>query len=164
VETRTPVTVALAAEAMRRFAGNLPAVVANGADTAARAECLVAAWLAGTVLTAGAALQHKLAHVLGGLGLPHAEAHAIILPHVARFNLEAATDAKVRLAEALGSNDPGDAIAAMLKKFPLPQRLRDIGFDANKTDFVAGEVAAAGIKAPRLASADAMCALLRAVY
>ena len=95
---RTPVTMALASEAMRRFGKNLPAVVADGTDREARAECLVAAWLAGTVLSAGTALHHKLAHVLGGLGLPHAETHAIILPHVTRFNLDAAPEAKARLA------------------------------------------------------------------
>src|SRR6516164_3618204 len=56
--------------------------LASDADREARAQCLVAAWLAGVVLASGTGLQHKLAHVLGGLGLPHAETHAIILPHV----------------------------------------------------------------------------------
>ena len=51
VDSRTPVTVALATEAMRRFAHNLPAVVADGSNVPARAECLVGAWLAGTVLS-----------------------------------------------------------------------------------------------------------------
>ena len=110
------------------------------------------------------ALQHKLAHVLGGLGLPHAQAHAIILPHVTRFNLQAAPEAKARLAQALGSDDPAEAIADMLRKFPIPQRLRDIGFDAGKTDFVAGEIAAQSITSPRpVASADVR-ELLNAAY
>ena len=116
------------------------AVVADGADREARAQCLIAAWLAGTVLSAGTGLQHKLAHVLGGLGLPHAEKHAIILPHVMRFNLEAAPDAETRLQEALGSDHPADAIAGMLKRFPIAQRLHEVGFDAGKTDFVANEM------------------------
>ena len=140
---RTPVTMALASEAMRRFAESLPAVVADGSDREARAECLIAAWLSGTVLSVSTALHHKLAHVLGGLGLPHAETHAIILPHVTRFNLEAAPEAKARLTEALRQRDPADAIATMLKKFPIPQRLREVGFDSGKTDFVADEIAAA---------------------
>ncbi len=106
-DARTPVTLALASEAMRRFAENLPAVVADGADREARAQCLIAAWLAGTVLSAGTALHHKLAHVLGGLGLPHAETHAIILPHVTRFNLAAAPEANARLTDALGSDKSG---------------------------------------------------------
>jgi maleylacetate reductase len=164
VDGRTPITVGLASEAMRRFAQGLPVVVADGSNAAVRADCLIAAWLAGTVLCAGTALQHKLAHVLGGLGLPHAEAHAIILPHVMRFNLEDAPEAKGRLAEALGAGDPADAIARMLKKFPIPERLREIGFDVGKTDFIADEVAAGAIVAPRPATASAVRDLLVAAY
>jgi maleylacetate reductase len=161
---RTPVTLALASEAMRRFADSLPAAVADGVNRDARSECLVAAWLSGTVLSVSNGLQHKLAHVLGGLGLPHAEAHAIILPHVTRFNLAAAQEAKARLANALGSGDPAAAIAAMLKQFPIPQRLRDIGFDCAKTDFVAGEIAAQSIQSPRPVSAADVRELLAAAY
>jgi maleylacetate reductase len=161
---RTPVTLALASEAMRRFAANLPAVVADGSDRDARGECLIAAWLSGTVLSVSNGLQHKLAHVLGGLGLPHAEAHAIVLPHVTRFNLQAAPDAKTRLAEAFGSTDPADALTNMLRKFPIPQRLRDIGFDAGKIDFVAGEIAAQAIKSPRPVAAADIRELLNAAY
>jgi maleylacetate reductase len=163
-EGRTPITLALASEAMRRFANNLPAVVANGGDRDARGECLVASWLAGTVLSVSNGLQHKLAHVLGGLGLPHAEAHAIILPHVTRFNLEAAPEAKLRLREAFGIDDPAAALAAMLKRFPIPQRLRELSFEEAKIDFVAGEIAAASITSPRPVSADAVRELLRAAY
>ncbi|HWX85458.1 MAG TPA: maleylacetate reductase [Xanthobacteraceae bacterium] len=164
VDSRTPVTIGLATEAMRRFAQNLPAVVADGANVAARAECLIGAWLAGTVLSSGTALHHKLAHVLGGLGLPHAETHAILLPHVMRFNLQAAPEAKARLQDALGSDDPAAAVAAMLKKFPIPQRLHEVGFDAAKADFVAKEIAAASITAPRQASASDVRELLAAAY
>ena len=161
---RTPVTLALASEAMRRFSKNLPAVVTDGTDRDARAECLVAGWLSGTVLSVSNGLQHKLAHVLGGLGLPHAAAHAIILPHVARFNLAAAPEAKARLAEALGSGDPAAGLADMLKQFPIPQRLRDIGFEAGKIDFAAGEIAAQAIISPRPVSADDVRELLQAAY
>lgn len=160
---RTPVTLALASEAMRRFGKNLPAVVTNGANREARGECLIAAWLSGTVLSVSNGLQHKLAHVLGGLGLPHAEAHAIILPHVTRFNLDAAPEAREQLAQALGS-DPATAIAEMLKQFPIPQRLRDIGFEASKIDFASGEIAAQAIKSPRPVSAAEVHELLRAAY
>jgi maleylacetate reductase len=161
---RTPVTLALASEAMRRFAKALPAVVADGADRTARCECLVAAWLSGAVLSVSNGLQHKLAHVLGGLGLPHAETHAIILPHVTRFNLPAASDAKARLVEAVGGDDPAAALASMLKKFPVPQGLQDVGFDAAKVDFVAGEIAAAAIMSPRPVSANDVRDLLTAAF
>ncbi len=164
VDSRTPVTVGLACEAMHRFGQSLPVAVADGANKPARSDCLIAAWLAGTVLSAGTALQHKLAHVLGGLGLPHAEAHAIILPHVMRFNLEAAPEAKARLENALISGDPAEAVATMLRRFPIPERLREIGFDKAKTDFVASEVAAGKITAPRPATAEAVHEILAAAY
>jgi maleylacetate reductase len=159
---RTPVTLALASESMRRFAKNLPAVVADGADRQARGECLIAAWLAGSVLSVSNGLQHKLAHVLGGLGLPHAETHAIILPHVTRFNLAAAPDASARLAQALGSGDPADALGQMLAQFPIPQRLREVGFEAGKIDFVTGEIAAQAIHSPRSVAAGDVRGLLAA--
>jgi len=161
---RTPVTQALASEAMHRFARNLPAVVADGHDREARGECLIAAWLSGCVLSVSNGLQHKLAHVLGGLGLPHAETHAIILPHVTAFNCAAAPDAKARLAQSLGAADPAEAIAQMLQRFPVPQRLRDVGFDRDRTDFVADEIAGQAIKSPRPVSAADVRQLLAAAY
>src|SRR5246127_3474034 len=145
VGDRTPFLMALASDAARRFAAHLPRVVANGGDREARAGCLVApwvarggraprtraeallaAWRAGVVLASATGLQHKLAHVLGGLGLPHAETHAIILPHVTRFNLAAAPEAQARLAAALGG-DGAERLAALLRGFPIPQRLREVG-------------------------------------
>ena len=153
VADRTPFLTALATDAVRRFAVHLPRVIADGTDRAA--------WLAGVVLASGTGLQHKLAHVLGGLGLPHAETHAIILPHVMRFNLVAAEEARARLAAALGG-DGADRLAEMLRGFPIPQRLVEVGFDRAKTDFVAQEIAAMAITVPRKVSADDVRALLTA--
>jgi maleylacetate reductase len=161
VADRTPFLVALATEAARRFAAHLPRIIADGGDRDARAQCLAAAWLAGTVLAAGTALQHKLAHVLGGLGLPHAETHAIILPHVVRFNLPAAPEASARLAEALGG-DPADRLDEMLAGLPIPRKLADVGFDPAKSDFVADEIAALSIAVPRAVTADDVRGLLAA--
>jgi maleylacetate reductase len=163
VPDRTPFLMALASDAARRFGQHLPRIITNGADRDARGECLVAAWLAGVVLCAGTGLQHKLAHVLGGLGLPHAETHAVILPHVTRFNLATASDARARLAQAFG-DDPADGLADMLRAFPIPQKLSDVGFDRGKIDFVAGEIAAMAISVPRKVSADDVRALLQAAY
>ena len=163
IPDRTPFLMALATDAARRFAVHLPRVIADGSDREARGECLVAAWLAGVVLYGGTGLQHKLAHVLGGLGLPHAETHAIILPDVTRFNLAAAPEARARLAEALGG-DPADRLAAMLRGFPLPQKLSDVGFDRGKIDFVANEMAGMAISVPRKVSAEDVRTLLAAAY
>ena len=166
IPERTPVTVALAHEALTRFGKYLLRAVADGGDRQARSECLIAAWLAGTVLTGGTGLHHKLAHVLGGLGLPHAETHAIILPHVTRFNLAAqgADEARTRLAQALGTDDPAKKLAEFVQEFPIPKRLRDVGLDEKRIPDVAAQAAALGIKVPRPVSAEDAAALLRAAF
>jgi maleylacetate reductase len=160
VPERTPPTVAFAIEGLRRFCRYLPRAVADGRDAEARGECLAASWLAGAALAAGNALHHKLAHVLGGYGLPHAETHAIILPHVTRFNLVEAREARDRLAEALGADDPAAALQAMLAGFPIPQRLRDVGFDRGKIDDAAAQIAALKITSPRPAGVSEIRTLL----
>ena len=160
IPERTPFTEALATDAIARFASYLPRVVADGEDREARAECLIAAWLAGTVLTTGTGLHHKLAHVLGGLGLPHAETHSIILPHVTRFNLAGAGDVKARFARAFCADDPAAVLDSMLRRFPIPQRLGDVGFDRARIPEVAAQAAALGIKEPRIATAEDVTALL----
>src|SRR5262245_20772905 len=75
-----PLTSLLAEEAIRVLAASLPRM--------AFAEALYGAWLAGTCLgTVKMGLHHKLCHTLGGtFGLPHAETHAVVLPHVVAFN------------------------------------------------------------------------------
>lgn len=159
---RTPVSIAYASEAMRRFGTHLPRAVKDGSDLESRGECLVASWLAGTVLMAGTGLNHKLAHVLGGYGLPHAETHAILLPHTTRFNAVAGGDVRQRLAEALRATDPAAALASMLEKFGIARRLRDLGFDEAKIPDAAEQIGALGITLPRPVTTDDARALLLA--
>ena len=164
VADRTPVTIAYALEAARRLATHLPRVVENGSDRQARGECLIAAWLAGMVLVAGTGLQHKLAHVLGGLGLPHAETHAIILPHVTRFNLAAGgTDARARLADALGAADPADALPRCCAAFLSRSGCARSGSIAEDR-LCREEIASMSINAPRQVSAEDVRTLLAAAY
>jgi hypothetical protein len=47
---------------------------------------------------------------------------------------------------------------------PIPQRLRDVGFDRAKIDFVATEMAAMAIATPRKVSAEDVRTLLAAAY
>jgi alcohol dehydrogenase class IV len=102
--------------------------------------------------------------VLGGFGLPHAETHAIILPHVTRFNVAAASDARERLCDALRSDDPAVTLLQLLQSFPIPQRLRDIGLAADKIAVAADQVASLGIRDPRPVSAAEVRDLLTAAY
>ncbi len=164
VAERTPVTSAFAAEALRLFVPQLPRAVADGGDVTARGDCLVAAWLAGAALAVGTGLHHKLAHVLGGFGLPHAETHAIILPHVTRFNVAESPDVAARLSAAFGGRDPVATLESMLQGFPIPQRLRDVGFERSKIESAALQIDALGIRTPRPATAADVRALLMTAF
>lgn len=99
-----PVMDLVAQEGIRALSKAIPIIRQRSEDPIARGEALYGAWLCGTVLgNVGMALHHKLCHVLGGsFGLPHAETHAVVLPHVLAFNAAAAPRAMARIAKAMG--------------------------------------------------------------
>ena len=100
-EDRNPLIQVMAEEAVRVLAAALPRIHAQPNDITARSEALYGAWLCGTCLGAvGMALHHKICHTLGGaFGLPHAETHAVMLPHALAYNLSTARDAGWRLVQ-----------------------------------------------------------------
>ena len=102
-----PLTSLSALEAVRLIAAWLPGV-SDGSDADAEAvrALLWASCLAGRAYgTVGGSLHHALAHLLGGFaGLPHAETHAVLLPHVVRF-----------LASVLST----DSVGALPRSSPL---------------------------------------------
>ena len=101
---------------------------------------------------------------MGGYGLPHAETHAVLLPHTTRFNFAAGTDANARLGEALRTVDPAAAIETMLRGFNIPRRLRDLGLTEAKIPDAAGQIGALNIVSPRPVSEDDARTLLMAAY
>ncbi len=161
---RTPFLMALASDAARRFAAHLPRVVADGGDRAARAECLVAAWLAGVVLAAGTG---AAAQARPRARRPRPAACRDPRDHPSpRHPLQPGGGAggARRASPPRSAAMPADRLAAMLRGFPIPQRLREVGFDRAKTDFVAREVAAMAISVPRKVSAEDVRTLLAAAY
>ncbi|MBC8092938.1 MAG: iron-containing alcohol dehydrogenase, partial [Pseudonocardia sp.] len=72
---------------------------------------------------AGSGLHLKLAHVLGGLGLPLARTHAIVLPHVLAFNAPGAPDATRRIARALEVDDAVAGLRAVTEAAGIPRGL-----------------------------------------
>lgn len=124
-----PIMDLMAEEGLRAFARSLPRIVEDGADREARADALCGAWLCGTCLgTASMALHHKLCHTLGGTyDLPHAETHAILLPHATAYNAPAAPAAMRRIARALEGEDAVAALGAFVQRLGAPQALRDLG-------------------------------------
>jgi alcohol dehydrogenase class IV len=131
-----PVVALMAEEGIRALAASLPAVVADPAGAAARGEALYGAWLCGMCLGAvSMALHHKLCHVLGGsFGLPHAETHAVVLPHAAAYNAPAAPEAMARVARALGAADAPRGLHDLALRLGAPTALRGLGMPEEGID------------------------------
>lgn len=135
---RNPVSSLVAEEGIRVLAAGLPAVVRDGADLDARADLLYGAYLAGSAFAvAGSGLHHKLCHALGGAhDLPHAQTHAIVLPHVLAFNAPGAPDAADRIARALGVDDPVAGLRDLTARLCTPSGLAALGLREDQLDEV----------------------------
>jgi len=137
---RNPLSTVLATEGMRAFSSALPRVIDHPADPDARGETLYGAWLCGTVLgQVGMALHHKLCHTLGGsFDLPHAETHAIILPHAIAYNEAAARDLLSPIAEIFGGDSAAAALSDFANAMGAPCALKDLGLAEADLDRAAG--------------------------
>ncbi len=126
-----PINASTAAAGIRALSAGLPAVVVDAADRAGRDEMLLGAYLsAAAFASAGSGLHHKICHVLGGAyDLPHAQTHAVILPHVLAFNAPAAPDAARMIATALGSESADDGLARLRERVDAPTALLPYGFE-----------------------------------
>jgi maleylacetate reductase len=126
---RNPVISLMAEEAIARLAAALPAVSARPNDVGARTDALYGAWLSGVCLgSVGMALHHKLCHTVGALfDLPHAETHAVLLPHTIAFNTPAASDALDRAASALRTSDAASGVLELERRLNMPLSLAEIG-------------------------------------
>ena len=162
----SPIATAAAAEAIRSLSRALPLIVAKPGDLTARALALRGAHAAGVSLELAAmGLHHKICHVLGGaFGLPHAETHAVMLPHVAAFNAPAAPEAMAHIAAALGVSDATQGLQALNRTLGLPVSLLKLGFQAADIPRAAELVASASYPNPRPVSATDVRNILSAAF
>ncbi len=133
---RNPIISLMAQEGIAKLAHALPAICADADDRGARTDALYGAWLCAVCLGAvGVALHHKLCHTLGGLfNLPHAETHAVILPHALAYNAPAVPDAMAAMRKAFGAEDPTRALYDLERRLGAPQSLREIGMPEDGID------------------------------
>jgi alcohol dehydrogenase len=146
---RTPVSSALALEAIRMFMQALPAVAREPDSVQARGIALVAAHLSGQVLlNARSCIHHSVCHALGAVAaISHGDANSIMLPHAMAFNA-ADPDAAAALAlcaQAMGASDasPEGAIERvqwLQQAIKVPTRLRDTGMQRSLLTEVAAKV------------------------
>lgn len=133
---RSAATTELALSGIAAFIDALPTVLTSPQDVAAREMTLRGAWACGSVLgQVGMALHHKLCHTLGGtFGLPHAETHAIILPHATHYNAEVVPDLLAPISSLLDGSPPGKALWTFSKGLGAPTSLRDLGMIQSDLD------------------------------
>lgn len=162
-QDRTEATSELAKEGLRAFVEALPRVLADPQDIRAREETQRGAYACGAVLGAvGMALHHKLCHTLGGsFDLPHAETHAIVLPHAVHFNAEAVPALLAPLTDLLGGEAPGVALWAFAKSLGAPLALRDLGLSENDLDRATEIALSKPYWNPREITADGIRVLLQ---
>lgn len=128
----------------------------------ARTHALYGAWLCGSCLGAvGMALHHKLCHTLGGtFNLPHAETHAVILPHAVAYNGSADPHAMSQIARALGANDAAGGLFELAGEIGVRRSLREIGMRQEDIDHAADLAATNPYWNPRPVERDAIRGLI----
>jgi len=136
----TPVTDALALEAIRLLASNIRRVVADGRDLPSLHAMLMGSCMAGLAFSnAGLGLVHALAHPVGAFyHVPHGICCGMFLHPVLRFNLPVCPEKLSRLAVPLGL-DTGrenavsgakrviENLAEMFDDIGIPENLREMG-------------------------------------
>ncbi|SDO07125.1 maleylacetate reductase [Ensifer sp. YR511] len=127
-QDRNPISTLMAVEGLRAFSTSLPGIIATPRAADLRADALYGAWLCGTVLgTVGMALHHKICHTLGGtFDTPHADTHAIMLPHTAAYNASAVPELLAPVAEIFGGS-VGGGLWDFAKRIGAPIALKDLG-------------------------------------
>ncbi|GAA4728470.1 maleylacetate reductase [Nocardioides endophyticus] len=124
-----PIDQALATEGIRALAAGLRAVSCEGSSIDGIEQTLYGAYLGAVAFaSAQSGMHHKICHVLGGMfNLPHAQTHAVVLPHVLKFNLPNAPNAATRIATALGANRADAGLAELYAVLDAPKALKEYG-------------------------------------
>jgi alcohol dehydrogenase class IV len=162
-----PIDRALAGEGIRALAAGLPAVAADPSGLEGREQALYGTYLSAVAFSsAGSGLHHKICHVLGGrYDLPHAQTHAVVLPHVLAFNAPAAPEAEQRIAAAFGAGSAIEGLQRLRRAVGAPTALRDYGMTETDADTAVQAVLDAVPDGnPRPVTAEDVRRLLRAAW
>jgi maleylacetate reductase len=140
----------------------IPRLVSNRKDVEAREDALFGSWMSGIALShLGMGLHHKLCHTLGGsLDLPHAETHAVVLPHVLAYNLPYARSAERALQKITGQGDAPGSLYDLARRSGLPMSLSELGMRIGDIRVVRDLVLQDQYPNPRPLEREALDALL----
>lgn len=135
----SPITDAIALDALRIAWEYLPRVYENGNDLEAREKMMYASMMAGISLNnAGLGFVHSMSHQLGGFyNEYHGNYDAILLPHVLEFNAVSIPEERIlKMAEAMGTRAGSKAQALdklithlenLRSDLEMPKSLKDMG-------------------------------------
>ncbi|MCL2683842.1 MAG: iron-containing alcohol dehydrogenase [Synergistaceae bacterium] len=173
----TPITDAKAYKAIELVARNLHTAVKEGSNIEARENMCYASFLAGTAFNnAGLGLTHAMAHPLGGMyNLPHGLCNAILLPHVAKFNIDSAGKKYSELSVAAGIGKPWRSerencsslvgfLTNLSRKIGIPGGLAETGVKEKDLERLASDAMdeSIGLTNPRRYSAEAVLKVYKA--
>jgi maleylacetate reductase len=162
-----PITAVFAVEGIRLLGRGLPEAVTKPEDLVARSDCLLGACLAGRALGAvGTGLHHKICHVLGGrFDLPHAEVHAVVLPHVTFFNASAVPTVVAAIERVLpGQGTAAARLQVLGRRLGCPASLAELGMPKDGVDEAADLVGRAMPANPRAIGIDGVHDILEAAW
>lgn len=161
----SPIFSLMAVEGLRALRDALPVIARDPADRHGRDLALYGAWLCGTVLGGvGMSIHHKLCHTLGGsLDLPHADTHAILLPHTIGFVEQAVPDLLAPVAGLFGGK-AGAGLHDFARSVAAPLRLADLGVTQAQLDDMADQAVAAPYWCPRPLDRASIRALLQRAW
>jgi alcohol dehydrogenase class IV len=136
----TPLTDALALDAVKRIGQNIRQAVWHGNHHhGARQEMSWGSMLAGlSFFNAGVSGVHALAYPLGGLfKIPHGESNAVLLPYVFDYIWPSCIDKMVLIARALGvhSQEVSDRQNAIHAVEALYDLVQDVGIPTSLKEF-----------------------------
>jgi maleylacetate reductase len=140
-----PIDRALAGEAIRSLRIGLPLVAEDPRGLEGREHALYGAYLSAVAFaSAGSGIHHKICHTLGGMfDLPHAQTHAVVLPHVLALNAPHAPEAEQRIAAAFDADTALGGLQRLREQLDAPRALRDYGMEESGIPDAAEAVLAA---------------------
>lgn len=162
-----PIDRTLAQEGIRGLAAGLVRVADDSTSVRGIEQTLYGAYLAAvSFASAGSGMHHKICHVLGGMfDLPHAQTHAVVLPHVLAFNVPNSPEAEERIATAFGSKTASAGLATLRAALDAPKALRDYGMPEDGIEKALDPILAAiPANNPTPVTRDDLAALLRAAW
>jgi alcohol dehydrogenase class IV len=136
-----PLCDGIALEGVRIAARALPVAVANGHDLAARSDMLMASMMGAIAFQKDLGAVHSCAHALSTVtDMHHGLANGIMIDHVMRFNLPAATDKLAELAHVVrvkGGDEGSSESRARAFVAWLGELKATIGIPAKLSDYCA---------------------------